>query len=851
MGKLAGSIRLAVFFFATSCILVCSSASAAGGHGPFSTFTTSNAEFAAPAGVAVDNSTGPSKGDVYVVDIGHGRLVKFNSEGVEENFSALGTPEIAAGFTQLRYVAVDNSSGSSKGDIYISDTEGHVVYKYNPAGELVSKIEGSVVGASQFEPTGLAVNPKNGDLFIGGLQPSVVYTVEEESPAHWKLLDTFGQGEVAGIDSLAADSEGNVYVTSQEQSVAEFNSAGTPVLCPAGGPHEGTNVVDGVAPQSVAVDPSNNEIYVGENAEKPSFKVAVYSAPCSSPIAEFGEGDFGSSGSYGIAVSGATHAFYGSQIGGSVADLFPFGSTPEPPPMTTGHQVEGLTATLEGELLGEETAYEFAYGTNGSCEGGIATAEVDDEETGVPVSTKVTGLEPSTEYTFCLVEKNAFGAVFGNAKSFITEGPPPLEAETGEATEITETTVDLDGKINANGRATYYFEYGTAPCGVSTCGSKTQEEGPLHGTAQEPIGPKGLTGLTPGTTYYYWAVAKNAAGVVRGEQRTFRTLAEGVPSGLKLNPATEVKTTSARLNGEFDPQSKANYYFEYGTEPCVTAKTKCAKTAEEGPLNGFAEQSVSAVVTGLIAEETYYYRLVGTNSKGTIESGEKEFTVGFPGEIRTEPAEEVTETSAYLSAEFDANGSATYYFEYGTEPCGLSTCGAKTNQEGPVVGETRKVVESIKVESLQPGTTYYYRVVALDHRGTKVLGSQRSFTTLPEPKTTPIIKPPPVTTVTKASSVITPPPITPSVSVVKTKVRGDTVIVTFEISVEGEVGITGPDVKKTTAVAAKSFETGTHELKVTLTAKGKSARKHHRKTKITVTLKIGEQTVTSSKTIKL
>jgi hypothetical protein len=82
----------------------------------------------------------------------------------------------------------------------------------------------------------------------------------------------------------------------------------------------------------------------------------------------------------------------------------------------------------------------------------------------------------------------------------------------------------LNGRLNPGGAATYYFEYGTEPCGLSTCGTKTAEQGPLVGDASEAVSFE-ATGLNPNTTYHYWIVARNAAapGGVHGEAVQFTT----------------------------------------------------------------------------------------------------------------------------------------------------------------------------------------------------------------------------------------------------------------------------------------------------------------------------------------
>src|SRR5690606_15708368 len=72
-----------------------------------------------------------------------------------------------------------------------------------------------------------------------------------------------------------------------------------------------------------------------------------------------------------------------------------------------------------------------------------------------------------------------------------------------------------------------------------------------------------LTGLTPGTTYYYCAIANNAAGNGYGAVMSFTTTAS--PSVTTL-AATGVTSTTATLEGEANPNfAAATGWFRYST----------------------------------------------------------------------------------------------------------------------------------------------------------------------------------------------------------------------------------------------------------------------------------------------
>jgi plastocyanin len=98
-------------------------------------------------------------------------------------------------------------------------------------------------------------------------------------------------------------------------------------------------------------------------------------------------------------------------------------------------------------------------------------------------------------------------------------GPAAPIASTGSASAVGETEATLNGSVNPSEQETsYLFEYGT----TSGYGQETAEAAAGSGTA--PVAKAAtVSGLTPGTTYHFRLVAKNATGTSHGLDRTFRT----------------------------------------------------------------------------------------------------------------------------------------------------------------------------------------------------------------------------------------------------------------------------------------------------------------------------------------
>jgi DNA-binding beta-propeller fold protein YncE len=102
-------------------------------------------------GIAVDNSGGSSAGDVYVVDAGNNVVDKFDTAGTL--VAQITAPGVGS-FGALRGMAVDPVTG----DVYVADQAGGVVDQFDGAGAAIGVISGVETTAGAMEPSGLAVS---------------------------------------------------------------------------------------------------------------------------------------------------------------------------------------------------------------------------------------------------------------------------------------------------------------------------------------------------------------------------------------------------------------------------------------------------------------------------------------------------------------------------------------------------------------------------------------------------------------------------------------------------------------------------------------------------------------------
>ena len=90
-------------------------------------------------------------------------------------------------------------------------------------------------------------------------------------------------------------------------------------------------------------------------------------------------------------------------------------------------------------------------------------------------------------------------------------------------------------------------------------------------------------------------------------------------------------------------------------------------------------------------------------------------------------------------------------------------------------------------------------------------------------------------------------PAKPSVKIVKSKVKGNTLLLTVKTSGKGTVKISGASVK---AMTKRGLGAGTHQLKIPLSNAGKAAKRQHKKLKVRASLTVGSQSVSKTAAVK-
>jgi hypothetical protein len=405
----------------------------------------------APEGVAVNDTTG----DVYVADTGNDRIDEFEPDGVfvrawgwgvggglgletctvtcQKGVSGSSPGE----FVTPAFIAVDNSSDASAGDVYVSDPGDNIVTKFTAVGALVTswgtagQLKEAVAGEPFVETEGVAVD-RSGDLWL----VNESHIDEFTEPGSFVLAGSFEIGERGR--SLALDSQGAVYLTTRGGEAYKFESG---IELP---------ITEGVT--AVATSPSDDDVSIDK-----STSIELYT-----PFTEVYQKSiqiFPATGlveSHGLAVSPTT--LYASQRLADTVEVFSFGPLK---PIVERESVSGVGssgATLHGQVRpqGAVTSYFFEYGTSTGYEFRTPVESAGGGTGAVSVSAIVEGpngegLQPDTAYYFRLVAINANGERQGSGGMFSTFPVGLLGLPDGRGYELVSPLEDGNATVVLGG----------------------------------------------------------------------------------------------------------------------------------------------------------------------------------------------------------------------------------------------------------------------------------------------------------------------------------------------------------------------------------------------------------------
>jgi len=596
--------------------------------------------FGEVSGVAVDNSKGPSAGDLYVIDaedpelgVGVADVFKPKGPGPEEGAEGELVRVLSAGkMEEPNGVAIDSSSGK----VYIADSAKGQVYEFSATGVAEGKLngkgspQGSFAGAEEEEGnvTALAIDPGTGDLLVAEAERHVLSEFNPNGEWIGWIVQTLS-GALGEPRGIAVDSSGDVYLADALQGKLDIFGPGVIV------PDAATSKASKVTRTSATLNgTTNGQGKAGHYFFQYGTTESLGSA--TSPVASAG-GEEKVSQALSELHAGATYFFRlvaENENGSNYGVIKEFETQTAVEGLSTGPvaNLQPHSATLTGTLSpnGLDAHYYFQWGATAAYGNESPAPPGTDAGEGagaVATHTDLAGLAPNTTYHYRLVAANSLGSTFGQDKAFTTSGPPRITYKSTSA--IGHETGTLNAEVNPGElETTYRFQYGES----TAYGIEVPSGGASIGSGAGPVAVSApLSALKLGVTYHFRVVAENSAGTTIGSDQKFTTIP---PAPVDASYATEVGPTEATLHTAVNPLGNdTRYLFQYGTQSCQANPSACTNApAAPGEDIGAGTEDVakSQRLTGLTPNTTYFYRVLATNTLGTTEGPERTLTTPEP-----------------------------------------------------------------------------------------------------------------------------------------------------------------------------------------------------------------------------
>jgi hypothetical protein len=724
-----------------------------------------------PVGLAVDNSSSASAGDVYVS--GSSVINKYTAAHAAAGSNTPDAQLSATGISFVYGLAVDPQNG----DLFATNAPGGV-FKFNAQGEQQPF---GLSGLSVGNLLGIAVDPTNHHLFIGNGANTEIY--EFDSTGAYTGHSFNGTGPAEG---LAIDSAGHLY-DAQTYSTIVFDTATCAASCSE------FSVLDPNGSNGVAVDPSDQNVFVAEYHQVSQFDESAN--PLGEPFGSFAE-------AYGVGVATSGDVYVADNPNNDAALFTPVSEGPTQPLTvkktgTGGGTLSGSgvncgegcseeTVNLpEGEeatvtAAGNESSAFLAWSGCASTSGPenevchvtmSAPVEITAELNEVPqqsVTAKKTGSGDGTItsnparincgngcteetknfnegkeliLTAQTNERSTFAAWSGcdatsgpeNEVCHLTPGATPLEV-TAEYSEIPQRELQVQTAGSGTGEVTGTspgLEFEAIDCG-SKC-SETYNEGATITLTEIPFGEKnvfatdGWEGCDNVNSENKCEVTMSAAKSVTAifeaiPQRTLSVEMPGAGSGTVLGTSPGAEFTAIECHETAEPTCAAQY--SQGAEITLLA------TATAPDL--FGAWSGCTTTSGPAGTECH---LTLGASDATVAAS---FDPAVPPSLTTEAASAIGRTVATLHGSIDPEGNAAHYrFAYveaakyvPAQPNPYAAGSLTAETEVPADTAPHQVTEAL--QSLKSGTTYHYAILAQGPGGS-ASGADMTFTTPAQP----------------------------------------------------------------------------------------------------------------------
>jgi uncharacterized protein (TIGR02145 family) len=334
-------------------------------------------------------------------------------------------------------------------------------------------------------------------------------------------------------------------------------------------------------------------------------------------------------------------------------------------------------------------------------------------------TSSMTGLAVYTKYYVRAYATNYAGTAYGPEISFTTLDLSAPSHYITAVTILSPTSATVDCHVTYDGGMPV-----TARGVIWSTSSNPTIDLPTKTTDGAGIGTftTTITGLAPGTKYYFRSYATNSIGTSYGGNwsRTTTTFVPVVTTATVTSIGGTIATGGGSVSSEGEaPVTARGVCWSTSSNPTVDLPTKTVDGSGPGPF--------TSNITGLSPLTIYYIRAYATNSFGTSYGPSSQFiTKTSMPSLTTGDIAAITTTTA--------TGGGNVSFEGDAPVSERGVCWSTSSN--PTIDLPTKTLDGAgsgsfisNITGLTPGTSYFVRAYATNSFGT-TYGLQKSFTTL-------------------------------------------------------------------------------------------------------------------------
>jgi hypothetical protein len=577
----------------------------------FGSYGEGAGQFVSLAGLAVNQATG----QVYAADDGTHRIQRFAGDGGFERAWGWDVQSFPAGMPAFEIC------GDIGGDVCQAAVSGNAAGQLaRPDGVAVDPVTGEVYVAEASQGTSA---PPSGCGQAGGCGNRV-----SKFTADGEFLFAFGWGVDTGAGALETCT-----ALSGCQGAARGSGAGQFAAA-----FDRDVAVDPVTRNVVVTDPGNRRVQVftssgdfvrafgwGVDTGAAALETCTAASGCQAGIVGAGVGQFASLSPTSVVVDSASRIYVVDAGNQRVQRFAASGGSPE---IFAAAELSGGTGPESLAISSDDRLF---VGVRDSAASERQIKEVDAAGTLVDTHMVGTGIDsPVLGLALREATGRLYVGMYADDQSRVLilddDGAAAATAIVENPTAVTAHTVDLEAVIDPNGgTASYRFQIyqGGAPPADQDDWIDVGAGGSVAGDVGVPVSET-ATDLEANRPYVARVVATKPFGGPTTASSPVAFSTPIVPPEPVTGPVRDRTATSVKLAGRVNANNlPTTYYFEYGQTAAYGAQVPV-----EPASAGMSGQPVSVLehLQGLEPGATYHYRLVATNSQGTVHGDDRTFT---------------------------------------------------------------------------------------------------------------------------------------------------------------------------------------------------------------------------------